>query len=312
MLLPSAFPLDVFHQPQSSASSSMTPSPSGPRGAFISLSSCRALQAILGIRPAASPLTSIFPNTLSCQRRDEKEAIPSRSEKSPPQRAQRAPLSLLKPNIKPPPRLTSQTRSQATRPVPEPGRTNKRNRADFESTDEDILVSTTNGGTPASDHFSGHPHHRRPSPTSTNAVMSTADGDGFSTPKRQRRVPLLIPLGLSAEDFEGLDPTPKAQSQTLNELPWEESDFPFATGTAGDEACEPGWSAASDRMLVSSVLDKLNLSRKNWNDCAMRMGKEGDSLGKRWGVLVRDGDVALRRGSGGRSKPQLKEVFLDG
>ena len=142
--------------------------------------------------------------------------------------------------------------------------------------------------------------------------MPPADRDGFSTPKRQRRVPLLMPLGLSAEDFEGLDPTPKAQPQALKELREEKVDLPCAAGRAGDGVCESGWSTADDRMLVSTVLDKLNLSRKDWNDCGRRMEKDGDSLGKRWGVLVRDGDVALRRGTGGRSRPELRQVFLDG
>jgi hypothetical protein len=120
-----------------------------------------------------------------------------------------------------------------------------------------------------------------------------------------------MPLGLSAEDFEGLDATPRGLPKTpLNET-HEEMHMPAETND-DDEAIEREWSAADDRILVSTVLDKLSLSRRDWNDCARKVGKEGDSLGKRWKVLVGEGGVGLRRGSGGRSRPELRRTWTEG
>ena len=56
------------------------------------------------------------------------------------------------------------------------------------------------------------------------------------------------------------------------------------------------WNWDDDRMLVEIVLEKLKLSRRDWNDCARRLGKERDSLEKRWSLLVGEGNVGLRRG----------------
>lgn len=195
-------------------------------------------------------------------------------------------------------------------------RSNKRSRAEFESTDANISGSNSSGsgggGRRNGTSVSEYPSYPACAPaTSPSITTSFADRDSFSTPKRQRRVPLLMPLGLSAEDFDGLDPTPKAQPhQAPKELVEEKVELPVVTGAAaGDALGGSGWSAADDRMLVSTVLDKLNLSRKDWNDCGRRIEKDGDSLGKRWGVLVRDSDVALRRGTGARSRPELREVW---
>jgi hypothetical protein len=84
------------------------------------------------------------------------------------------------------------------------------------------------------------------------------------------------------------------------------------TGTAPHAASitDEGWSTADDHLLVSTVLDKLNLSRKVWNECGREnIAKDGDSLGKRWRVLVRDRgcEAGLRRGSGGRCRGELRE-----
>jgi len=57
------------------------------------------------------------------------------------------------------------------------------------------------------------------------------------------------------------------------------------------------WSENDDRLLVETVLSKLNLSSSEWNDCAVRLGKDKDSLGRRWKLLLGEGNVGLRRGS---------------
>ena len=186
-----------------------------------------------------------------------------------------------------------------------PRRTKKRSREDFESTDE----KTSSGSSKADPGYCRYPHCA--SVTSTSDTECPEDRDSFSTPKRQRRAPLLMPLGLSAEDFEGLDATPRALPETPKKEAHEEVNMPDAINQAA-ETSERDWSLTDDRILVSTVLDKLSLSRGDWNDCARRFGAEGDSLGKRWKVLVGDGEVRLRRGSGGRSRPELKRAWTEG
>lgn len=68
---------------------------------------------------------------------------------------------------------------------------------------------------------------------------------------------------------------------------------------------EMGWTDADDRILVETVLSKLNLSSLEWNDCAQRLGKDKDSLGQRWRMLLCEGGVGLRRGSGRSGRPDL-------
>jgi hypothetical protein len=116
----------------------------------------------------------------------------------------------------------------------------------------------------------------------------------------------LLPLGLSAQDFEGLDSARGALPNTPQEEVSEELDMPVEVDAAHQGFNGRHWTAADDHVLVVTVLDKLKLSRKDWNQCAGRSGKDGDSLGKRWRVLVGDGEIGLRRGSGGRSRPELR------
>lgn len=113
----------------------------------------------------------------------------------------------------------------------------------------------------------------------------------FLTPKRPRLAPLAMPLGLSAADFQFLE-SPNT--------PPVELDMPSFEINVDADADAPSnsddWSAADDRALVETVLEKLRLSKREWNDCARILGKDKDSLGKRWKMLVGEGDVGLRRG----------------
>lgn len=54
------------------------------------------------------------------------------------------------------------------------------------------------------------------------------------------------------------------------------------------------WSPEDDRRLVQLVLDKFSLSRREWDSCARRLGRDGASVGRRWRHLVGDGNVGLR------------------
>lgn len=48
-------------------------------------------------------------------------------------------------------------------------------------------------------------------------------------------------------------------------------------------------------MLVEIMLEKLDISRKEWSDYAKLMKKDKTGLGMRWKVLVEEGSVGLKR-----------------
>ena len=119
---------------------------------------------------------------------------------------------------------------------------------------------------------------------------------GFSTPKRQRCAPLFMPLGLSAQDFQNL--------QTPTDVAWQDQDSTMAAYDPANNDPED-WTTDDDRALVEMVLLKLKLSKREWNDCAMRLGKDQGSLGRRWKTLVNEGNVGLRRGQGRTRRADL-------
>lgn len=57
------------------------------------------------------------------------------------------------------------------------------------------------------------------------------------------------------------------------------------------------WTAQDDQRLVELVLDKFQLSKRDWEECARLMGKDNASVGQRWQALVGEGNIGLRRGS---------------
>lgn len=133
----------------------------------------------------------------------------------------------------------------------------------------------------------------------------------FLTPKRPRRAPLDLPLGLAPSDFASpgsasprrspRSPRRRRLEQTEREeipdpddstiLSLEEQPYDSAS-----EDSDSGWTAEDDRRLVEIVLEKLKLSKRDWDECARRIGKDYDSVGRRWRVLVGEGNVGLRRG----------------
>lgn len=131
----------------------------------------------------------------------------------------------------------------------------------------------------------------------------------YSTPKRRRIVPLELPPGLQAADFESLADT----NSTLRRSPRQKQGYKhFHIPTCDvenippqSENGDPSWTDNDDRLLVETVLSKLRLSPREWNDCAMQLGKDKDSLGRRWRILLGEGNVGLRRGCGMLERPDL-------
>ena len=112
-------------------------------------------------------------------------------------------------------------------------------------------------------------------------------------------MPYDMPLGLCAEDFKALEPAVKVEMPEVQSSPSPRSDHDSGYGpspTLPTTECDDSWSADDDRILVEAVLEKLQLTKRVWNDCARRLGRDKDSLGRRWRMLVDEGDVGLRRG----------------
>lgn len=172
--------------------------------------------------------------------------------------------------------------SPAPKCTPAPRGVNKRRRNEFE--EEDILT-----------------------PQSSDCSRPRS---GCSTPKRRRVVPLELPLGLLASDFEALSqtsghtaPTPKARIDQ-EDVKMPSLEIP---PTPPKEPPLPGhtWTENDDKLLVEAVLAKLNLSSRDWNDCALQLGKDKDSIGRRWRHLLGGGNIGLRRGSGRMDRVDL-------
>lgn len=121
-----------------------------------------------------------------------------------------------------------------------------------------------------------------------------------STPKRRRFAPEILPLGLERSDFHTLHLQNVTSSQE-NVLQSVGSSSSSSDATeAGREGGE--WSEEEDRLLVELVLEKLKLTKSDWQDCARSLGKDRGSVGKRWQSLMGNGDVGLRSRSHRRAK----------
>jgi hypothetical protein len=109
-----------------------------------------------------------------------------------------------------------------------------------------------------------------------------AEASGPRTPKRARLAPEVVPLGLERSDFHNLHhANPEPETNQEGEEVEVEAD--------GEE-----WSTEEDRILVELILEKLKLSKNDWQDCARSLGKDRSSIGRRWKSLMINGDVGLK------------------
>ncbi|KAL1880526.1 hypothetical protein VTK73DRAFT_5726 [Phialemonium thermophilum] len=107
------------------------------------------------------------------------------------------------------------------------------------------------------------------------------------TPKRARIAPEVIPLGLERSDYHALH---------ADSAPLDGGQRAVGTDVVVEEDGEL-WSAEDDRILVELVLEKLKLSKSDWQDCARSLGRDRGSVGRRWKSLMINGDVGLKRTS---------------
>jgi len=111
---------------------------------------------------------------------------------------------------------------------------------------------------------------------------SEEENMGPSTPKRMRFAPEVLPLGLERSDFHSLGLQRAAQEGQL------------VHGVEGEGEGEEEWSTEEDRLLVELVLEKLKLTKSDWQDCARSLGKDRGSVGRRWKSLMGGGEVGLK------------------
>ncbi|KNG89081.1 hypothetical protein ANOM_003429 [Aspergillus nomiae NRRL 13137] len=141
----------------------------------------------------------------------------------------------------------------------------------------------------------------------TSDTEITTRGMRFSTPKRTRHAPYELPLGLSQSDFYALHSPPISQSppspahcRQLELSPEQSAQLfnPNAVLPSIEETQETPpnetWNADDDQRLVELVLQNFQLSQRDLEDYARRMGKDDASVGRRWQALVGDGNVGLR------------------
>ncbi|KAL4981155.1 hypothetical protein BDW66DRAFT_124102 [Aspergillus desertorum] len=274
MLLPSALPCDMRRASRFTPSRLFsTPPPSDEDNRLPGnglLGTCRALQSLL-----SSPASS--------------------SRRTKPARLQ-SPLTL---HPSPPSPASSRkskrcSRSSAHKPLsPRPSRgPNKRTRGLFE---EDMDVDIDGG----------------------LSTVYALDALNPSTPKRSRHHPYELPLGLSQTDFYSLhsppitqsppSPTERRQKQISSSMPSYNPDAvlpsieepisePVSEPNEPDSTVDSQWTSDDDDHLVQLVLEKFQLSQRDWDECARRLGKDHASVGQRWQVLIGEGNVGLRRG----------------
>ncbi|KAK6072494.1 DNA-binding protein [Seiridium cupressi] len=108
-----------------------------------------------------------------------------------------------------------------------------------------------------------------------------AESSGPRTPKRARLAPEAVPLGLERSDYHNLYHAKPESEESQGEEVEVEAD--------GEQ-----WSTEEDRILVELILEKLKLSKNDWQDCARSLGKDRSSIGRRWKSLMINGDVGLK------------------
>ncbi|KAF7543616.1 hypothetical protein G7Z17_g10592 [Cylindrodendrum hubeiense] len=100
-----------------------------------------------------------------------------------------------------------------------------------------------------------------------------------ATPKRARIAPEQLPLGLERSDFHDVH---------------RRSDGANNTNTHDEDVDGDDWNAEDDRILVELVLEKLKLSKSEWQDCARNLGRDRHAVNRRWKSLILGGDVGVK------------------
>jgi hypothetical protein len=131
----------------------------------------------------------------------------------------------------------------------------------------------------------------QPSQPSSDDQQAEEQPAGPSTPKRARIAPERLPLGLERSDFHDIHHGPEDEGTQ------DPKGTDVEVETDGQE-----WSVEDDRILVELVLEKLKLSKSEWQDCARNLGKDRHSVNRRWKSLIMKGEVGLKTRSSNRRR----------
>jgi len=108
-----------------------------------------------------------------------------------------------------------------------------------------------------------------------------------------RIAPEVLPLGLERSDFHTLE-----LQQRIEQDDDDDDDVLESIEDHDDDE----WSTEEDRILVELVLEKLKLSKSEWQDCARSLGKDRGSVGKRWKSLMSAGEIGVKDRGARRSR----------
>ncbi|KAI1000994.1 hypothetical protein K3495_g7203 [Podosphaera aphanis] len=103
-----------------------------------------------------------------------------------------------------------------------------------------------------------------------------------TTPIRALPEPQMMSSGIEQKDFQTLE---SQNDQVMKQI---------RTSTHLDEVTQ--WSNEEDRILIQFVLQKLKLSKDDWDACACILGRHSKSVGRRWKSLMVQGRVGLKNG----------------
>ncbi|KAG6018931.1 hypothetical protein E4U40_007597 [Claviceps sp. LM458 group G5] len=171
-------------------------------------------------------------------------------------------------------------RNTPKRCVGQPG-VNKRRRAGDHHTGSEDLLSLSVADSDANE---GAKYQR---------VQSTLSGEqeeaelSFcpSTPKRARIAPEQLPLGLERSDYHDVFNNTESLAS--------ESGSIWGTNIDVDDN-EDEWIAEDDHVLVELVLEKVKLSKSEWQDCARSLGTDRHSVHQRWKRLIMRSEVGIK------------------
>lgn len=122
-----------------------------------------------------------------------------------------------------------------------------------------------------------------------NSVEAEGGQEGPQTPKTGRIAPEVMPLGLARGDYHDLHLREREPAQGLGI-------------SAHDDETDDEWTAEDDRILVELVLEKLKLSKSDWQDCARSLGRDRHGVGRRWKSLMASGEIGLKTRSSRRAR----------
>ncbi|UNI15163.1 hypothetical protein JDV02_001726 [Purpureocillium takamizusanense] len=323
MLLPSALSCDSAQTPHARLQSALLASPPASPPTVSSqtalgniMTTCRSLQSLLASPPptdsAPPPTDSAPPPTDSAP--PPTDSAPPPTDSAPPPTDSAPPPSLASlptpplAHAPPPMKLRLRARPALTRSDDDPNANtsaiaarrrvvkrsapprgvNKRRRADDDdmgrhdlSSDDDDDGAMVSSSLQDRDNGDDDNDDDQPAPP--------------STPKRARIAPEQLPLGLERSDFHNV--------HLLNVGVGGDATAHEAPGTELErEADGEEWSAEDDRVLVELVLEKLKLSKTEWQDCARSLGRDRGAVGRRWKSLMMKGEVGLKTRGSRRAK----------